>query len=304
VENHLGELWSLFEFLNPGMLGAASAFRNNRNDASIPDEDIRALLARALRPFILRRTKDQVAKDLPPKLEQTVECELEGDQRTLYDDLVRHYRASLLGLVEEKGIAKSKIQILEALLRLRQAACHPGLLNGNADGVDSAKFTMLFGMLEDVLGAGKKALIFSQFTTLLGFLGDELTKRGIVFEYLDGKTRDRQKRVDRFQTDPDCPLFLISLKAGGVGLNLTAAEYVFLLDPWWNPAVEAQAIDRSHRIGQERRVFAYRIVARNTIEEKVVELQKRKRDLADAIITADNSLIRSIDKDDLELLLA
>jgi SNF2 family DNA or RNA helicase len=169
---------------------------------------------------------------------------------------------------------------------------------------ESAKFALLFEMLEDVLGAGKKALIFSQFTTLLGLLGEELRERGIVYEYLDGRTRDRQRRVDRFQTDHECPLFLISLKAGGVGLNLTAAEYVFLLDPWWNPAVEAQAIDRSHRIGQEQRVFAYRIVARDTIEEKVVELQQRKRELADAIITADNSLIRSIDKDDLELLLS
>lgn len=303
VENHLGELWSLFEFLNPGMLGVSSAFRNGRNDIGIPDDDVRALLARALRPFILRRTKEQVASDLPPKLEQTVECELEAPQRKIYDDLVRHYRSELMGLVAEKGIAKSKIQILEALLRLRQAACHPGLLDPSTPSGDSAKFQLLFEMLDDVLGAGKKALIFSQFTTLLGLLGKELTKRGVTFEYLDGKTRDRQKRVDRFQNDKECPLFLISLKAGGVGLNLTAAEYVFLLDPWWNPAVEAQAIDRSHRIGQEQRVFAYRIVARDTIEEKVVELQHRKRELADAIITADNSLIRSIDKDDLELLL-
>jgi SNF2 family DNA or RNA helicase len=303
VENHLGELWSLFEFLNPGMLGASSAFRG-RTDGAMPEDDIRELLHRALRPFVLRRTKEQVASDLPPKLEQTVECELEGEQRKLYDDLARHYRAELLGLVEEKGINKSKIQILEALLRLRQAACHPALLDGRTGTSESAKFALLFEMLDDVLGAGKKALIFSQFTTLLGLLGEELRERGIVYEYLDGRTRDRQKRVDRFQTDPDCPLFLISLKAGGVGLNLTAAEYVFLLDPWWNPAVEAQAIDRSHRIGQERRVFAYRIVARDTIEEKVVELQQRKRELADAIITADNSVIRSIDKDDLELLLS
>ncbi|HVK40202.1 MAG TPA: SNF2-related protein [Candidatus Kapabacteria bacterium] len=304
VENHLGELWSLFEFLNPGMLGASSAFRAGRNETGMPDEDVRQMLARALRPFILRRTKEQVASDLPQKLEQTLVCELEGSQRRTYDELVRHYRASLLGIVAEQGIARSKIQILEALLRLRQAACHPALLDGRTGNSESAKFQILFEMLDDVLGAGKKALIFSQFTTLLGLLGEELRERGIVYEYLDGRTRDRQRRVDRFQEDPDCPLFLISLKAGGVGLNLTAAEYVFLLDPWWNPAVEAQAIDRSHRIGQQQRVFAYRIVARDTIEEKVLELQQRKRELADAIISADNSLIRGIDRDDLELLLS
>ena len=163
---------------------------------------------------------------------------------------------------------------------------------------------MLLAQLREVLDEGHKALVFSQFTSLLAIVRDRLDAEGIVYEYLDGQTRDRQARVERFQNDPECPLFLISLKAGGLGLNLTAAEYVFLLDPWWNPAVEAQAIDRAHRIGQTRQVFAYRLIARDTVEEKVLELQKTKRDLADAIIGEDNSLIRDLRREDLELLLS
>jgi SNF2 family DNA or RNA helicase len=163
---------------------------------------------------------------------------------------------------------------------------------------------MLLPQLLEALDEGHKTLVFSQFTAMLGILRERLDRLGISYEYLDGKTNNRQERVARFQTDPDCRLFLISLKAGGVGLNLTAAQYVFLLDPWWNPAVEAQAIDRAHRIGQTNRVFAYRLIVRDTIEEKVLELQNAKRDLADAIVGADNGLIRSLSKEDLELLLS
>jgi SNF2 family DNA or RNA helicase len=304
IENHLGELWSLFEFLNPGMLGSASVFKLTGTTARNPDEETRKLLAQALRPFILRRTKDQVAKDLPPKLEQTLFCELEPAQRKLYDDLREHYRNTLLGRIEREGIAKAKIQILEALLRLRQAACHPGLVDKERVKDPSAKLDMLLPQLLEVLDEGHKVLVFSQFTSFLAILREQLDKEEVTYEYLDGRTRDRQARVERFQTDPDCKLFLISLKAGGLGLNLTAAEYVFLLDPWWNPAVEAQAIDRAHRIGQMNQVFAYRIIARGTVEEKVLELQNTKRDLADAIISADNSVIRSLGKEDLELLLS
>ncbi len=304
VENHLGELWSLFEFLNPGMLGAAGVFRLAGTGARNPDPETRALLAQALRPFILRRTKEQVARELPAKSEQTVYCEMAPAQSKLYNELKQHYRHSLLARVEKEGLAKSKIQVLEALLRLRQAACHPGLLDPRRAGEPSAKLDMLMEQLEDVIGAGHKALVFSQFTSLLAIVRNRLQAAHIVFEYLDGATRDRQARVERFQNDPDCPLFLISLKAGGLGLNLTAAEYVFLLDPWWNPAVEAQAVDRAHRIGQTRQVFAYRLIARDTVEEKVLELQKTKRDLAAAIIGEDNSLIRDLGREDLELLLS
>lgn len=304
VENHLGELWSLFEFLNPGMLGAASVFRLGGAGARNPSEETRTLLARALRPFILRRTKDQVARDLPARLEQTLYCELEGAQRKQYDELRDHYRRALLGRIERDGINKAKMQILEALLRLRQAACHPGLIDKKKTREASAKLDMLLPQVQEVLDEGHKVLVFSQFTSLLAIVRDRLDKEKILYEYLDGRTRDRAARVERFQNDPDCKLFLISLKAGGLGLNLTAAEYVYLLDPWWNPAVEAQAIDRAHRIGQTRQVFAYRLIAKDTVEEKVLELQKSKRDLADAIINADNSLIRKLGREDLELLLS
>ena len=304
IENHLGELWSIFEFLNPGMLGAASVFKLGINGERAPDEQTRALLARALRPFILRRTKSQVAKDLPEKTEQTLFCELDGAQRALYDELRDHYREALLGRIAREGINKAKIQILEALLRLRQAACHPGLIDKRRTSESSAKLEALLPQLAEVLEEGHKALVFSQFTSMLAIVRERLDAEKISYEYLDGKTRDRQAKVERFQNDPECKLFLISLKAGGLGLNLTAAEYVFLLDPWWNPAVEAQAIDRAHRIGQTRQVFAYRLIARDTVEEKILELQRTKRDLADAIINADNSLIRTLGREELELLLS
>jgi SNF2 family DNA or RNA helicase len=304
VENHLGELWSLFEFLNPGMLGAASVFKLAGGAARNPSEETRQLLAHALRPFLLRRTKAQVASELPAKTEQTVYCEMEPAQRKLYDELRQHYRNSLLRRVETVGLGKSKMHVLEALLRLRQAACHPGLLDPKRLGEGSAKLDVLLDQLSEVLEEGHKALVFSQFTSLLAIVRDRLDKRGVTYEYLDGATRDRQSHVERFQNDPECRLFLISLKAGGLGLNLTAAEYVFLLDPWWNPAVEAQAVDRAHRIGQTRQVFAYRLIARDTVEEKVLELQQTKRNLADAILGAENSIMRNLRREDLELLLS
>jgi hypothetical protein len=304
IENHLGELWSLFEFLNPGMLGTASVFKMAGGAARNPDEETRKLLAHAVRPFLLRRTKEQVARELPPKTEQTVYCEMEPAQRRLYNELRQHYRNALLKRVDDEGLAKSKIQVLEALLRLRQAACHPGLIDKRRSEEPSAKIDVLLEQLREVLDEGHKALVFSQFTSLLDIVRSRLNKQGIVYEYLDGATRDRQTPVERFQNDADCRLFLISLKAGGLGLNLTAAGYVFLLDPWWNPAVEAQAVDRAHRIGQTQQVFAYRLIARDTVEEKVLELQRSKRDLAAAIITEDNSLIRNLKREDLELLLS
>ena len=303
IENHLGELWALFEFLNPGILGTSLVFKSAESALKRPDDKTVEILRRGLRPFILRRTKAQVAKDLPKKLEETLICEMKPAQRQLYDELKEHYRRSLLMRVKKDGINKAKIQILEALLRLRQAACHPGLIDKKRMSEGSAKLDTLLAQLDEIVQEGHKALVFSQFTTMLAIVKSRLDKTGVVYEYLDGKTHNRQERVDRFQTDPKCSLFLISLKAGGVGLNLTAAEYVFLLDPWWNPAVEAQAIDRTHRIGQTNPVFAYRLICQGTVEEKVLELQQSKRDLAESIITADNSLIRSMKAEDLELLL-
>ncbi len=304
VENHLGELWTLFDFLNPGMLGRGMVTGALAGSIRNPDAETREMLARALRPYILRRTKDQVAKDLPEKSEQTVYCDLEPAQRLLYDELRAHYRQSLLARVDTVGLAKSKIHVLEALLRLRQAACHPGLIDKGLKAETSAKLEILLPQLRELAESGRKALVFSQFTSLLAIVRDRLDGEGVKYEYLDGKTTDRAARVEKFQTDPDCKLFLISLKAGGVGLNLTAAEYVFLLDPWWNPAVEAQAIDRSHRIGQTKPVFAYRLIARGTVEEKVLALQQSKRALADSILSGDGRLITDLKREDLELLLS
>jgi SNF2 family DNA or RNA helicase len=303
VENHLGELWSLFEFLNPGMLGSASVFQLGAGDLRNPDEETRKLLSRALRPFLLRRTKGQVASDLPPKQEQVLYCELEAPQRRLYNELREYYRKSLMERVDRDGLGRSKIQVLEALLRLRQAACHPGLIDRTRIGEASAKLDLVLPQIDEVLEEGHKILVFSQFTSFLAIVRDRLDRERVVYEYLDGDTRDRSRPVERFQNDPACRLFLISLRAGGLGLNLTAAEYVYLLDPWWNPAVERQAVDRTHRIGQTRPVFAYRVIAQDTVEEKVLELQRTKQDLADAIISADSSLIRDLSREDLELLL-
>ncbi len=303
IENHLGELGSLFDFLNPGMLGTTSIATAGASAGRPPDDETLAVLARGLRPFILRRTKEQVATELPARTEQTLYCDLEPPQRALYNELRDHYRASLLGKVATVGLGRSKLQILEALLRLRQAACHPGLVDPARAAEPAAKLDILLPRLQELAEDGRRVLVFSQFTTLLGLLRTRLDEAQLTYEYLDGRTRDRQARVERFQGGT-CPLFLISLKAGGLGLNLTAAEHVFLLDPWWNPAVEAQAIDRAHRIGQTRPVFAFRLIARDTVEEKVLELQATKRRLAEAIVRADESLIRDLKREDLELLLS
>jgi superfamily II DNA or RNA helicase len=302
IENHLGDLWSIFEFLNPGMLGRSSVFRSIT--AEIEDDNSRELLSRALRPFILRRTKAQVAGELPSKFEQTIHCDMGGKQRRLYEELKEHYRQSLLGLVADQGLSKSKMHVLEALLRLRQAACHPGLLDPSKIDDPSAKLDVLVPDLEELLDEGHKSLVFSQFTSMLSIVRKRLDERHIDYEYLDGQTRDRKAPVERFQTDPACGVFLISLKAGGLGLNLTAADYVFLLDPWWNPAVETQAIDRAHRVGQTRNVFAYRLICRNTVEEKIALLQEKKRSLAEAILEADSNLLKELTTEDLEMLLS
>lgn len=301
IENHLGELWSIMEFLNPGMLGNDSVFKRYAGTGLEPLD--RSLFAKALRPFILRRTKAQVVEDLPEKTEQTLYCNMEADQRRCYDELRIHYRDALLHK-DTAELNRSKIEILEALLRLRQAACHPGLINPTVVNEPSAKLEMLIPSISEVVEEGHKVLVFSQFTSFLAIVRSRLDTYKFTYEYLDGRTRNRAAKVARFQTDPCCSIFLISLKAGGLGLNLTAAEYVYLLDPWWNPAVEAQAIDRSHRIGQTQHVFAYRLICRDTVEEKIVELQQKKRDLADAILNADSRMISTLTREDLAFLLS
>lgn len=301
VENRLEDLWSIFEFLNPGILGSVGGFTGATRHAG---DDGLSTLRRALRPFILRRTKRQVAKDLPEKTEQVIKCEMPAEQRKTYDSLRKHYRESLLKKVEQEGMAKSKIQVLEALLRLRQAACHTGLLPDLARRAESGKLDTLVEMVTEVVTEGHQVLIFSQFTSLLDLVGEAIREADISSVRLDGSTsaKARQAAVDRFQQGK-ANAFLLSLKAGGVGLNLTAAEYVFLLDPWWNPAVEAQAIDRAHRIGQQKNVFAYKLISADTVEERILELQAKKKELAEAIVAGAEGPLKALTREELEWLL-
>lgn len=343
IENHLGDLWSIFEFLNPGMLGSSTKFNEmvrasasasraatqttNANTPTDTDSDsdeeaeidnkpraaVLTQIAQALRPFVMRRAKSQVLKDLPKKTEQTIVCQMEPAQRKVYDDLRAYYHSQLLtqldapGTEEKRGASiggRPAFMVLEALLRLRQAACHPGLIDPKRADEPSAKLDSLMDRLADIIDEGSKALVFSQFTSMLSLVKPRLEKMGIKYSYLDGQTRNRREIVKEFQEDKDNSLFLISLKAGGFGLNLTAAEYVFILDPWWNPAVEAQAIDRTHRIGQTKPVFAYRMVCEDTVEQRITELQDRKRKLAEAIVGGDDSVLRNLNREDLEKLLS
>jgi superfamily II DNA or RNA helicase len=306
IENRLTDLWSIFEFLNPGLLGESKPFsalaRRANTDAQA--EQTLDALSRGLRPFIMRRTKEQAAPELPSKTEQTLVCELGPKQRKHYDELREYYRRSLAERVDAVGLNRSKVHVLEALLRLRQAACHQGLVNEEMANEPSAKLEVLVEHLTDLANKGQKVLVFSQFTKLLALVKTALEQHQLRYEYLDGRTRNREARVQNFRESDDIPIFLISLKAGGHGLNLTEASYVFILDPWWNPAVEAQAVDRTHRIGQTQPVFAYRLIAADTVEEKVVELQRHKRKLADAIITENRNVLSDLTEDDLALLLS
>lgn len=302
IENRLDDLWSLFEFLNPGMLGRLPGTKGLDSGRDLPPEQLETI-ARGVRPFILRRTKDAVLPELPPKTEQTIFCTLSSEQRRFYDRLREDYRSRLSRRIDEQGFGRSKIHVLEALLRLRQAACHPSLVDPEREEVASAKLDTLVDQLTEVLDEGHKALVFSQFTSFLALVRERLDATGIDYEYLDGSTRDRKSRVERFQSDEGPPVFLISLRAGGFGLNLTAAEYVFLLDPWWNPAVERQAIDRTHRIGQTAPVFAYRLIARDTVEERIVTMQEEKRELAETVVRAGGGFLEELTAEELYELL-
>jgi superfamily II DNA or RNA helicase len=301
IENHLGDLWSILNFLNPGMLGSLKPtyFARTGDD---PEANGRLeSLSRALSPFILRRTKAQVLTELPEKSEQILYCDMTPRQNKHYQELRKYYAQNLKRTVAEVGLKKAKIQVLEALLRLRQVACDPRLVSPK-ERACGAKLNLLMEQLEEMLSEGHKALVFSQFTSMLALVRKELVKRKWNYEYLDGRTTNRGRSVTRFQEDPKCQLFLISLKAGGHGLNLTAADYVYILDPWWNPAVEAQAVDRAHRMGQQKPVMAYRLIARNTVEEKIAHMQESKKKLAEAVISSDQSLLRSLSMDDLRVL--
>jgi len=306
VENNVYELWSQFAFLNPGLLGNLDTFKSEFGSAIERREEASQTTLQTLRrlvyPFILRRTKEQVAPELPPRTERIIYTDLEPAQRKLYQQTRDYYRGLLMGLLEEsEDINDVRFKILEGLLRLRQVCIHPRLVEPTYRG-ESAKFEILLETLETLQSEGHKALIFSQFVQTLSLLRGEMDARGIPYAYLDGQTQNRQQQVDRFQNDPALPFFLISLKAGGVGLNLTAADYVLHIDPWWNPAVEMQAADRAHRIGQDKPVFIYKFIARETVEEKIMLLQERKRELVEQLIASEGGIFKSLTKEDVEVL--
>jgi non-specific serine/threonine protein kinase len=292
------------DFINPGMLGSLKRFRSRYGTAIEERRDDAALdtLRRIISPFILRRKKEDVARDLPPKEEIVLYCDLEAPQRQVYEDIKEAYRLKVDEAVKKDGINRSALTILEALLRLRQACLVPGVINPAWDAAGSAKLLALAELLEDLAAEGHKALVFSQFVEVLRRIRENLEGRRIGYCYLDGQSADRAESVARFQGDPAAQVFLISLKAGGVGINLTAADYVILFDPWWNPAVEAQAIDRAHRIGQDKPVIVYRLIARDTVEEKIMRLQDHKRDLAGSLVSGDEGLVKSLDLDELRQL--
>ena len=300
MENGAIELWSQFRFLNPGLLGSQEYFRDEFLNPIEKQGDTQAaqFLQRLIYPFILRRTKEQAAPELPPRSERLLYNAMEPEQRTLYEKTRDYYRELLLGLVAEEGLPHARMRVLEGLLRLRQICLHPRLIDANYTG-DSAKLTQVLETMETLRAEGHKALIFSQFTSMLDILRAELDSRDIPYAYLDGKTKNRQARVDAFQRDAQLPFFLISLKAGGLGLNLTAADYVLHFDPWWNPAVERQATDRAHRIGQERPVFVYKYISEDSVEEKIVQLQERKRALTDSLISTEAGFFKALTAEDI-----
>jgi SNF2 family DNA or RNA helicase len=302
VENRLDELWSIMNFANRGLLGGRREF-----DAEIgrPVADGVAGAAQGLRqrirPFVLRRRKIEVAPELPPRTEATLQVVLDERERALYDAVRAATQSELVAALGGGG-QMDVMKALEALLRLRQAACHSGLLPGQS-AVTSSKVQALVESLETAILDGHKSLVFSQWTSLLDRIEPVLEQAGIPFIRLDGSTRDRGAVVEAFQSEAGPPVLLISLKAGGTGLNLTSADHVFLCDPWWNPAVEDQAADRAHRIGQERPVMIYRLVAKDTVEERILELQARKRAIGDAAL-GDAGAAASLTREDLLALLA
>jgi non-specific serine/threonine protein kinase len=302
IENSTAELWSQFAFLNPGLLGNIDYFREEFVNPieRQQNSETAQFLRKMVFPFILRRTKDQVAADLPPRTERVIVSEMEPAQRKLYNKQRDYYRALLLGLIDD-SINDARMKILEGLLRLRQICNHPQLVDPKFKG-PSGKFELLIETLDTLRAEGHRALVFSQFVQMLSIVRAALDERAIPYTYLDGQTRDRQGAVDRFQNDDSVPFFLISLKAGGVGLNLTAADYVIHIDPWWNPAVEMQATDRTHRIGQDKPVFVYKLVVKDSVEEKILQLQEHKRALVEQVIGAEGGVFKSLTREDIEVL--
>ena len=288
------------------MLGSIDFFKQ---EFSVPidkfgEKEQKEHLRKLLYPFILRRTKEQVARDLPEKSEMILFCEMGDEQRKIYDAFRNDYRDKILGVVEEQGVNKSQLTILQGLMKLRQICDSPAIMK------EEEKYPNVSVKLEEIGReiaeniSNHKALVFSQFLGMLALIKARLNELGVDYEYFDGSTSapDRQKAIERFQNEENCRVFLISLKAGGVGLNLTAADYVYIVDPWWNPAVEQQAIDRTHRIGQTKNIFAYRMICKDTVEDKILQLQQKKKALAADLITDDSGFVKSLTKEDIEYL--
>ena len=306
LQNNTFDIFAQMNFLNPGMLGTVEFFRQ---EFALPidkfgEQDRKEHLKKLLYPFILRRTKEQVARDLPEKQEMILFCEMEEAQRNIYDAYRNDYRNQILGTIEAQGIQKSQLTILQGLMKLRQICDSPAILNEQDKFENhSIKLDELAREITENIG-NHKALIFSQFLGMLALIRAKLEELGVKYEYFDGSTSapDREKAIQSFQNDDEVRVFLISLKAGGVGLNLTAADYVYIVDPWWNPAVEQQAIDRTHRIGQTKNIFAYRMICKDTIEDKILQLQEKKRALAKDIISDDASFVKALTREDVEYL--
>lgn len=302
IENKLEELWSVFDFLMPGFLLSAAEFNSRYVNPIMERQDktVEKRLKLQIFPFILRRMKRDVAQDLPDKVENIAYCELTDEQKDFYLQVLDSTKEELFKSIEQNGLEKSRLSIFSALLRLRQICCHPRLYDKeNVKHVmSSGKFEKLKVLLEEIISEGHRVLLFSQFVNMLDLIKDWLEREGIDYEYLTGKTKDRQAAVERFNNS-NIPIFLISLKAGGTGLNLTGADYVIHYDPWWNPAVEDQATDRAYRIGQTKKVFVYRLITKNTVEEKIQKLKTVKRDLVDSVISVDRNIVKSLTMDDI-----
>ena len=301
VENTVNDLWTQMSFINPGLLGSQSLFYT---EFVIPiekkkDEEKASKLQALIKPFVLRRTKTQVATELPPKTENLFYCQMSEEQKEYYEEIKSEYRNELLLNLENGGFKKSQVQVLQGLTKLRQIANHPRMIDEDYTG-DSGKFENVIHTLENVLSRGHKVLVFSQFVRHLAIYRKYFDAEKTPYAYLDGATAKRGQVVKEFQSNKDIKLFLISIKAGGVGLNLTEADYVFILDPWWNPAVEQQAIDRTHRIGQNKNVFIYKFITKDTVEEKILALQNRKRKVAESLITTEESFVKSLTVRDIE----
>lgn len=306
LQNNTFDLYAQTNFLNPGLLGSVEFFRNEFATPidKLGEPEQKEHLRKLLYPFILRRTKEQVAKDLPEKTETILFCEMNKKQRSIYDYYRSMYRSKILGIMEDAGVGKSQFTILQGLMKLRQICDSPAILNEDEKYPnESIKLEELTREVTENIGE-HKTLIFSQFLGMLGLIRERFEQLNIPYEYFDGSTtpQERERAIQNFQNDEDCRVFLISLKAGGVGLNLTAADYVYIVDPWWNPAVEQQAIDRTHRIGQTKNIFAYRMICKDTIEDKILTLQERKKELARDLISDDQGFVKSLTKEDVEYL--